>query len=151
MHHIAEKGLPASKVPPTPKATRSKISDQAKATDQTKRREIQRTPPKQNLQIESSKSRCSIRTMNGSVVPVDHSQDCCIIFFYQLTDIVYSLTIYSCYKHDSQNHEQYWDFPWLFHQIFRPLHQPLVLHQIFYIFLILMNMLHMLLNIETIG
>ena len=33
---------------PTPKATRSKATDQAKATEQTKGREIQRNLPKQN-------------------------------------------------------------------------------------------------------
>ena len=39
---MEEKGPPAPKIPPTPKATRSK------ATDQAKGRAIQRNPPKQN-------------------------------------------------------------------------------------------------------
>ena len=45
---MAEKGLPAPKIPPTPKATRSKISDQTKPTDLIKRRELLRKPLKQN-------------------------------------------------------------------------------------------------------
>ena len=45
---MAEKGLPAPKIPPIPKAAHSKISDQTKATDQAKGREFQRNPPKQS-------------------------------------------------------------------------------------------------------
>ena len=43
---MAEKGLPASGIPPTPKAVRSKISEQAKATDQAKGKESKAEPSK---------------------------------------------------------------------------------------------------------
>ena len=45
---MAEKGLPAPRVSPTSKAVRSKVSEQAKATDQAKGKEPQRNPPKQS-------------------------------------------------------------------------------------------------------
>ena len=40
---MAERGLPAPKIPPTPKATRAKITDQAKTREPS-----QKSPPKEN-------------------------------------------------------------------------------------------------------
>ena len=46
---MAERGLSAPKIPPTPKSTRAKITEQAKAIDQAKGRDTsQRNPPKKN-------------------------------------------------------------------------------------------------------
>ena len=50
---MAEKGPPAPKIPPTPKATRSKITDQAKTIVQAKGRE----PFQRNLQSKTLQSK----------------------------------------------------------------------------------------------
>ena len=55
---MAERGLPASKIHPTTKSTRAKITEQAKAIDQAKGRDIsqrnppKKIPPKQNPSLE---------------------------------------------------------------------------------------------------
>ena len=61
---MAEKGLPAPRIPPTPKTVRPKISEQAKATDQAKGKEFQRNPPKENPPKQKQDS--PIRTTSGS-------------------------------------------------------------------------------------
>ena len=58
-HHIVEKGPPTPKIPQTPKATRSKITDQAKG------REIKRNPPKQDPPLEP----------RVVIAPVDQAQN----------------------------------------------------------------------------
>ena len=60
--------MPALKIPPTPKATRSKISGQ------TKGREFQRNPPKQNPPKQNPPKQDPPLEPGVVVVPVDHSQ-----------------------------------------------------------------------------
>ena len=63
-HHMVEKGPPAPKIPSTPKATRSKITEQAKG------REIQRNPPKQNPQKQDP-----LLEPQVVIAPVDQAQN----------------------------------------------------------------------------
>ena len=72
---MAEKGLPALRIPATPKVTSSKITDQAKVTNQAKGREIQRNPPKQNPPKQNPPKQDPPLEPQVVVVPVDQAQD----------------------------------------------------------------------------